>query len=47
VRWRLLIRTDSGGGTHEFPELAHPPRAAARLLRGFTITGDAQQAIHD
>jgi hypothetical protein len=34
VRQRVLIRTDSGGGTHEFPGLAQPARAAARLLGG-------------
>jgi hypothetical protein len=45
VRRRVLIRTDSGGGTHEFLDwLTRPGRRLAYSV-GFTITEDVQQAI--
>ena len=45
VRRRVLIRTDSGGGTHEFLSwLTRPGRRLAYSV-GFTITEDVQQAI--
>jgi Transposase DDE domain group 1 len=45
LRRRVLVRTDSGGGTHEF--LAWLTRPARRLQYsvGFTITEDVQEAI--
>ncbi len=45
LRRRVLIRTDSGGGTHEFLNwLTRPGRRLAYSV-GFTITEDVQQAI--
>jgi len=45
LRRRVLIRTGSGGGTHEFLDwLARPGRRLA-YSAGFTITGDIQEAI--
>ena len=45
ARRRVLIRADSGGGTHEFLSwLARPGRKLAYSV-GFTITDEAQQAI--
>ena len=45
LRRRVLIRADSGGGTHEFLAwLAKPGRRLA-YSAGFTITEDVQQAI--
>jgi len=45
LRRRVLIRTDSGGGTHEFLAwLASPGRRLAYSV-GFTITEDLQEAI--
>jgi hypothetical protein len=45
LRRRVLIRADSGGGTHEFLGwLAKPGRRLAYSV-GFTITGDIQDAI--
>jgi hypothetical protein len=45
ARRRVLVRSDSGGGTHEF--LAWLTRPGRRLAypAGFTITDEAQQAI--
>jgi Transposase DDE domain group 1 len=45
LRRRVLIRTDSGGGTHEFLAwLTRPGRRLAYSV-GFTITEDVQEAI--
>ena len=45
LRRRVLIRTDSGGGTHEFLAwLTRPGRRLAYSV-GFTITDDVQEAI--
>jgi hypothetical protein len=45
ARKRVLVRADSGGGTHEFLAwLAKPGRRLAYSV-GFTITDEAQQAI--
>jgi hypothetical protein len=45
LRRQVLIRADSGGGTHEFLAwLAKPGRRLAYSV-GFTITDDAQHAI--
>ena len=45
LRRRVLIRTDSGGGTHEFLNwLTRPGRRLAYSV-GFTITDDVQEAI--
>jgi hypothetical protein len=45
LRRRVLIRTDSGGGTHEFLHwLTRPGRRLAYSV-GFTITEDVQDAI--
>jgi hypothetical protein len=45
VRRRVLIRTDSGGGTHDFLAwLASPPRRLHYSI-GMTITEDMHQAI--
>ena len=45
LRRRVLIRTDSGGGTHEFLDwLTRPGRRLAYSV-GFTITDDVQEAI--
>jgi hypothetical protein len=45
LRRRVLIRTDSGGGTHEFLDwLTRPGRRLAYSV-GFTITEDVQEAI--
>ena len=45
LRRRVLIRADSGGGTHEFLAwLARPGRRLAYSV-GFTITEDVQDAI--
>jgi hypothetical protein len=45
LRRRVLIRTDSGGGTHEFLDwLTRPGRHLAYSV-GFTITEDLQEAI--
>jgi hypothetical protein len=45
LRRRVLIRTDSGGGTHDYLAwLARPGRRLPYSV-GFTITGDIQDAI--
>jgi hypothetical protein len=45
ARRQVLVRADSGGGTHEFLDwLAKPGRRLAYSV-GFTITDEAQQAI--
>jgi hypothetical protein len=45
ARRQVLIRADSGGGTHEFPDWLTRPGRRVRYSVGFTITDDAQQAI--
>jgi hypothetical protein len=42
---RVLVRADSGGGTHEFLAWLSAPRRRMQYSVGFTITGDVQQAI--
>jgi hypothetical protein len=45
LRKRVLVRADSGGGTHEFLTwLTRPGRRLAYSV-GFTITGDVQEAV--
>jgi hypothetical protein len=45
ARRRVLVRADSGGGTHEFLNwLTRPGRRLAYSV-GFTITEDVQEAI--
>ena len=45
LRRRVLIRTDSGGGTHEFLDWLTRPARRLQYSVGFTITEDVQQAI--
>jgi hypothetical protein len=45
LRRRVLIRTDSGGGTHEFLAWLASPGRRLRYSIGMTITDDMQQAI--
>jgi hypothetical protein len=45
VRWRALIRADSGGGTHEFLNWLTKPGRRLAYSVGFTITDEAQQAV--
>jgi hypothetical protein len=45
LRRRVLIRTDSGGGTHEFLAWLASPGRALRYSAGMTITEDIQEAI--
>jgi hypothetical protein len=45
LRRRVLIRTDSGGGTHEFLSWLTRPGRRLAYSAGFTITGDVQEAI--
>jgi Transposase DDE domain group 1 len=45
ARRRVLIRTDSGGGTREFLAWLASPGRRLRYSIGMTITGDMQQAI--
>ena len=40
ARRRVLIRTDSGGGTHEFLNWLARPGRRLQYSVGFTITGD-------
>jgi hypothetical protein len=45
LRRRVLIRTDSGGGTHEFLDWLTKPGRRLAYSVGFTITEDVQEAI--
>ena len=45
LRRRVLIRTDSGGGTHEFLDWLTRPGRRLAYPAGFTITEDLQDAI--
>jgi hypothetical protein len=45
TRRRVLIRTDSGGGTHEFLAWLASPGRRLHYSIGMTITDDMQQAI--
>ena len=45
LRRRALIRTDSGGGTHEFLNWLTTPGRRLAYSVGFTITEDMQEAI--
>jgi len=45
LRRRVLIRTDSGGGTHEFLTWLASPSRRLHYSVGMTITEDMQQAI--
>ncbi|HEY3954416.1 MAG TPA: IS1380 family transposase, partial [Streptosporangiaceae bacterium] len=45
LRRRVLIRTDSGGGTHDFLTWLASPSRRLRYSVGMTITEDMQQAI--
>jgi hypothetical protein len=41
----VLVRTDSGGGTHEFLDWLATPGRRLQYSIGFTITSDIQDAI--
>jgi hypothetical protein len=45
LRRRVLIRTDSGGGTHDFLAWLTKPGRRLAYSVGFTITDDVQEAI--
>jgi Transposase DDE domain group 1 len=45
LRRRVLIRADSGGGTHEFLKWLATPGRRLAYSAGFTITDDLQDAI--
>ena len=45
LRRRVLIRTDSGGGTHDFLAWLTKPGRRLAYSAGFTITDDVQEAI--
>jgi Transposase DDE domain group 1 len=45
LRRRVLIRTDSGGGTHEFLAWLTKPGRRLAYSVGFTITEDVQDAV--
>jgi hypothetical protein len=45
MRRRVLIRADSGGGTHEFLAWLTRPGRRWHYSVGFTMTGDVQAAI--
>jgi hypothetical protein len=45
TRRRVLVRADSGGGTHEFLTWLTRPGRRLQYSVGFTITDDVQQAI--
>ena len=44
-RRRVLVRTDSGGGTHEFVTSLAGPSRRMRYSVGMTITAEMQEAI--
>jgi hypothetical protein len=45
LRRRVLVRTDSGGGTHEFLTWLTAPSRRLHYSVGMTVTGDMQAAI--
>ncbi len=45
LRRQVLIRTDSGGGTHEFPNWLTRPGRRLQYSVGMTITADMHDAI--
>jgi hypothetical protein len=45
MRRRVLVRADSGGGTHEFLDWLTRPGRRLQYSVGFTITDEMQQAI--
>jgi hypothetical protein len=45
ARRRVLIRTDSGGGTHDFLKWVTSPSRRLHYSAGMTITEDMHQAI--
>jgi hypothetical protein len=45
LRRRVLVRTDSGGGTHDFLAWLASPGRRLHYSIGMTITGDMHQAI--
>jgi Transposase DDE domain group 1 len=45
MRRRVLVRADSGGGTHEFLTWLTRPGRRLQYSVGFTITDDVQQAV--
>jgi hypothetical protein len=45
LRRRVLVRADSGGGTHDFLAWLTKPGRRLQYSVGFTITDDVQQAI--
>ncbi len=45
LRRRVLIRSDSGGGTHEFLAWLTQPGRRLAYSAGFTMTGDVADAI--
>jgi hypothetical protein len=45
LRRRVLIRTDSGGGTHDFVKWLASPSRRLHYTVGMTITDDIQEAI--
>jgi hypothetical protein len=45
ARKRVLVRTDSAGGTHEFLNWLTAPRRRLAYSVGFTITADVAEAI--
>jgi hypothetical protein len=45
LRRRVLIRTDSGGGTHDFLAWLTKPSRRLHYSVGMTITGEIAEAI--
>jgi hypothetical protein len=45
LRRRVLVRADSGGGTHDFLQWLTKPGRRLQYSVGFTITDDIQEAI--